>query len=166
MKKTILSITILLALLSCKKEEDDTTKNLVTLLALQQAQASAAESAKQAAIAAKPGCKSLVEIKGVGVANKVSLINRQNTNGEIAIKFTIQAGQKLVFEGTGFIRTSMGTFYNGDACSTGDFSRPPGTYSSPQVDTTRREVTYSIPGSYIHYYGIDAVSSNEFVHIE
>jgi hypothetical protein len=166
MKKTILSITILLALLSCKKEEDDTTKNLVTLLALQQAQASAAESAKQAAIAARPGCKSLVEIKGVGVANKVSLINRQNTNGEIAIKFTIQAGQKLVFEGTNLRNSDVGRIFKSDACETGDFSTTGNVYR-PTGTSTRVEVTYTNPGSFIQYYGdIPVASLNETVHIE
>lgn len=149
----------------CKKEEDDSTKNLLTLVVLQQAQASATESAKQAAIAAKPGCKSLVEITATGEANKVSLSARSSTNGEIAIKFTIQSGQKLVFTGTN-LSDNFGSIYKSDACTSGDFSRTGNTYNSTG-NSTRQTITYTNPGSFIQYYGTDGVSStNESVHIE
>ncbi|MDX1957406.1 MAG: hypothetical protein SFU98_02480 [Leptospiraceae bacterium] len=170
MKTILISIILILTLFNCREEKkDNTTTTIAALFLLQQSQAQAAAKAKADAIAAKPGCKSLVELTGTGASTAKSLSGRSTTNNEIAIKFTVTGTQKLVLTGVNLpnsLEDRSSVFYNFDACTSGDFAIAATSYTDTVLSNkTRLEITFSPVGSYIYYY-VYTGSTNESAYIQ
>lgn len=109
-------------------------------------------------------CKTtILEIQGVGESNKVSLASRQTNEGHIAVKFSIQSGQKFVLSGMNLPLTA-GVFFQDNFCETQDMTTIPTSYNFDGPNKTI--FTLSVSGTFLFYYGLVENSINEFVWIE
>lgn len=156
-------------MVTCKKDEkDDSVKNLALLYLVQQQQIASAAAAKAAAIAAKPGCKSLIELTGTGVSNAKSLSGKSTSSNEIAIRFTVTSTtQKLIFTGTNLPSTASdrGRVYPSDACTSGSFTTATSITPSTNSGNTQMDVTFSAAGTYLYYWN-STTATGESVYAE
>ena len=159
MKKFWISIlvTILLfATTSCKKDNnDDLTRNLFILFALQQID----ESNKANAIAQHPGCSSPITASNF----------RQNIDTDSIVKATLTASQKLVIYGfnmpSNFDKSTWGKVYSGDPCTTGVFSDVSSnfTVTTDEVNYQSLTLTPSAAGTYTFEYTYNSSSLEQAI---
>lgn len=134
---------------------------------VQQQQIASAASSKAAAIAAKPGCASIIDLAGTSSTNTKSLSAKSTTSNEIAMKVTLTTSQKVVLIGSNFLASGgVKTFmYSSTACTDGNFTALAVSLTPNRVTTSRLEFTVAIAGSYTLYYD-GSVSTGESAYIE
>ncbi|MEM7180145.1 MAG: hypothetical protein AAF518_04480 [Spirochaetota bacterium] len=153
----LLAAVLLFSTISCnnKDSNDDLTRNLFILFALQQID----ESNRANAIAQHPGCSSPITASNF----------RQNIDTDSIVKATLTTSEKLVIYGfnmpSEFGKSTWGRVYSGDPCTTGIFSDVSSnfTVTVDEVNFQSLTLTPSAAGTYTFEYTYSSSSLEQAI---